>query len=227
MLPLLRARLLTALLAFGFVAVSANAQELSGYGVKAVAVSSTTTDDLAGQSESIWGAGVGAFAEWRVAGPLSVIPQLEYAPRGVRQQFVRGVEGDGFQTADAEMRLHYVSLPLFAKAGYRFDGTPFTIYAMLGPRLDIMVGRESGAFQFEDETVPSSLAERYDQAAVGISGGVGLQIDLSKGIALTLEARQHRDVTASVEEGGTQFVDTTTGDLRNLATDFSVGLKWQ
>lgn len=222
-----RARFFTALLAFGVFVTSAHAQELRGYGVKAVAASSTTTDYLAGRSESLWGMGVAAFAEWHVAGPLSVMPQLEYAPRGVRQRFVRGTDGSSFQTTSAKARLHYVSLPLFAKASYRFEETPFTLYAMLGPRVDLMVGRQSGTFDFEDESISSSLTDRYDRTTFGMSGGVGLEIDLSEDIALTLEARQHRDVTASVEEGGTQFVDTTGGDMRNLATDVSVGLKWR
>lgn len=227
MLQLIHVRFFVALLAFGTVATSVNAQAPTGYGVKAVAASSTTTDYLAGRSESLWGAGVAAFAEWHLAGPLSVMPQLEYAPRGVRQQFVRSTDGGSFQTTSAKARLHYVSLQLFAKANYRFEETPFSLYAMLGPRLDLMVGSQSGTFDFEDASISSTLVKRYNQTAFGISGGVGLQINLSEEIALTLEARQHRDVTASVEEGGSQFVDTTVGDMRNLATDFSVGLKWQ
>ena len=218
---------LAALLTFGSAIHNAEAQGLTGYGFKAIAASSTTTDYLAGQEESLWGVGVAAFAEWHIAGPLSVMPQLEYAPRGVNQLFAVGNDEGRFKSTRAETRLHYLSLPLFAKASYRFDETPFVLYATLGPRIDLLIGSDSGTFEFEDESISSGLAQRYDQTAFGISGGVGLQITISEDIALTFEARQHRDVIASVREGGTQLVDTTVGDIRNLATDFSVGIKWQ
>jgi hypothetical protein len=80
-----RTYLLSGLRSLGSFVSSATAQAPDGYALKAVVVSSTT-DDLAGVTESLWGVGVAGAAEWQVAGPFSVVSQLEYAPRGIRQR---------------------------------------------------------------------------------------------------------------------------------------------
>jgi hypothetical protein len=63
-----------------------------------------------------------------------------------------------------------------------------------------------------DDTEAGSLAERYDAVTLGMSGGVGLGIELGEG-ELTVEILQHRDLIPPVE------------GLRNLATAVSVGVK--
>ena len=202
-------------------------QAPDGYELKVVAVSSTTTDDLVGMTESLWGMGVAGAAEWQVAGPFSVLSQLEYAPRGIRQHLADTNVDSGSRLAGAETRLHYLSFPLLVKARYSFDEIPLALHATLGPRVDLMIGSEGGTFDFADGDVSADLDDRYDQTVIGLTGGIGLQFNVSERIALTLGVRQHRDLTASVEEGGTSRVDTTVGDMRNLATDYSIGIKWE
>ena len=224
---LFRTHLLSALLLLGSAVSSATAQAPDGYEFKVTAVSSTTTDHLAGTTEPIWGIGAAGAAEWQVAGPFAVRSQLEYAPRGVRQRLVDPNVDSGLRLTDAETRLHYLSVLLAAKAKHSFDEVPLALYATLGPRVDLMIGSESGTFEFEVGNVSANLDARYNQAAFGLAGGVGLELNVSERIALTLEVRQHRDVTASVAEGGARRVSTTVGDVRNLATDCSVGIKWE
>lgn len=221
------AHLLSVLFMLGSFVSSAMAQVPDGYELKVIAVSSTTTDYLSGTTESIWGIGLAGAAEWQLAGPFSALSQLEYAPRGVRQRLPDTNVDSGSRLTGAETRLHYLSVFLAAKASYSFEEIPLALYAKLGPRFDLMIGSKSGTFDFEDGDVSADLDERYDQTALGLAGGIGLQLNVSERIALTLEARQHRDVTASVEEGGTSRVNTTVGNMRNLATDYSIGIKWE
>jgi opacity protein-like surface antigen len=223
----LRTSFLSIFLVLGFFVSSAIAQVPDRYELRVIAVSSTTTDYLAGPTESLWGIGVAGVAEWQVGSSFSVLSQLEYAPRGIRQRLADTDADSGSQLAGAETRLHYLSMPLLAKASYSFEDTPLALYVKLGPRVDLMIGSESGTFEFEDGDVSADLDERYDQAALGLTGGIGLQFNVSERIALTLEARQHRDVTVSVEEGGTSRVNTTVGNRRNLATDYSIGIRWE
>jgi hypothetical protein len=229
-----RTHVLSVLFVLGLFVSDVAAQAPDGYEINVIAVSSTTTDELAGLKIPIWGLGVAGAVEWQVARPfsaipqieLSVMPKLEYAPRGVRQSF-SDLDATGSHFVDAGTRLHYLSIPVFAKARYSFDESPLALYVMGGPRFDLMIESESGTFDFADGRLSSNLDERYERATLGLSGGIGLQIAVSERIAFTLEVRRHRDVTTPVDEGGTSPVDRTAGTMRNLATDYSFGVKWK
>jgi hypothetical protein len=126
------------------------------------------------------------------------------------------------------MRLHYLSMPLLARVGGGLGTSPITVYALLGPRVDLLVehGTEtSSSFDlFYDGAVAGDLADRYDETTLGASGGIGVAIELGE-MDLTVEVLQHRDLTPPVDRGGASLFAYTLDPLRNLATAVSVGIE--
>ncbi len=200
-------------------------QPVLQYGTRVEVISSAVTDDLSGQTESRWGLGAAVYVQRRVVGPVSVRLELAYLPRGVRQSFRdRSSESPG-RRVTADTRFHYLSLPVLFQAGASAGSAPITLYALLGPRLDILIGSSSGTFSFSDGAVSADFADRYDSTTIGVSGGLGVAVDVGS-VTVTVEVLQHRDLTASVDEGGTNLVNTTVDALRNVATSVSMGVRW-
>jgi hypothetical protein len=169
--------------------------------------------------------GVAAQVKRRIGGPVSTRLELAYLPRGVRQE-LRDRSADGrSQTVTADTRLHYLSLPVFIQAGLEAGSSPVTLYALLGSRLDVLIGSSSGTFSFSDGDVSAGIADRYDTVTIGASGGPGVVVDAGA-VTVTGEVLQHRDITAPVDEGSTGRGTLTLDALRNVATGVSVGVRW-
>ena len=195
------------------------------FGARAEVISSAVTDNLAGQTESLRGLGVAAQVKRRVGGPVSARLELAYLPRGVRQELRdRSADVRG-RTVTADTRLHYLSLPVFIQAGLEAGSSPVTLYALLGPRLDVLIGSSSGTFSYSDGDVSAGLADRYDTLTIGASGGLGVAVDAGA-VTVTGEVLQHRDITAPVDQGSTGRGTLTLDALRNVATGVSVGVQW-
>jgi hypothetical protein len=189
------------------------------------AISSAVTDDLAGQTESRWGLGAAVYLQRRIGGPVSARLELAYLPRGVRQELRdRSADVRG-RTVTADTRLHYLSLPVFIQAGLEAGSSPVTLYALLGPRLDVLIGSRSRTFSFSDGELSAGLADRYDTVTMGASGGLGVAVDAGA-VTVTGEVLQHRDITAPVDQGSTGRGTLTLDALRNVATGVSVGVRW-
>lgn len=203
----------------------AQAQSSLDYGARVSAVWSTTTDRLTGFSDPLWGIAAAAYAQKPLTGPISARLELAYLPRGFRQEILF-TDNDGFsELSAAKTRLHYLSMPVLATAGWSLGESPVSAYVLLGPRVEVLVARSSGTFSVRDDEVPADIGDRYDTVTLGASGGVGIGVDVGD-ITVTAEALQHRDITPSVDEGGTSRTDVTLGALRNVATAISVGVRW-
>ncbi len=87
-----------------------------------------------------------------------------------------------------------------------------TPYGLLGPRLDLLVGRKAGTFQFDDEVIRSEIVDRYRNTMLGVTGGVGIELYFLP-LPLLVEVRQTVDLTASVPESNDSG-DTIAG-LKN------------
>jgi len=217
--------LLNIVLLSGLETETAQGQPALQYGTRVEAISSAVTDDLAGQTESRWGLGAAIYLQRRIGGPISVRLELAYLPRGVRQSFRDRSSESAGRRVTADTRFHYLSLPVLVQAGASAGSAPINFYALLGPRLDVLIGSNSGTFSFSDGTVSARLADRYDSTTIGFSGGLGVAVDVGS-VTVTGELLQHRDLTASADEGGTNLVNTTVDALRNVATGVSIGVRW-
>lgn len=191
-----------------------NAQLLRNFGLKVAVTSADQKYDLklapSLETKRRVGFNVGAFAEWFDVPLFSLLTQVEYAQRGMGQDFiVTGPSGPnpiGVKTLYS--RLDYVSVPVLGKL--RFPSGPVSPYIVAGPRADFFIGYKS------DEGAFNSVYDKFKKTSFGGSAGIGIQIESMLQIAVLAEARYNFD-----------FADSHETDLlkvRNSAFDFWLGI---
>ena len=210
---------LLALLSVLVAPAPASAQIVDRIGVKGGLVSTSATDGrdlLDPERRTGWSAHL--FAERDLSSFLSVVGEAGYTQRGFVETIEeRGPDGTVEQTSRANTRLDYLTIPVFAKLKYEF--TALRLYALAGPRLDVLVGREAGVFEFESapvDQVKSDLASIYTSPVLGATFGLGVSTSKGLPLRLMLEARWALDVTES-----------STGvprDVRNNAGMVMIGI---
>jgi hypothetical protein len=215
------------LVALILLPLSAQAQLISGYGVKAGLNASTTNFDffVANTASEVKlfdskrriGFNVAIFAEWLKKSSFSLLTQAEYAQRGyIRDQDATGSLG----AVSLEARLDYVSIPLLAKwQGSNPTLSPFIIF---GPRFDFLINRQEELFQ-SPETDPR--LDLIDETAIGytdvlndraLGGTIGMGVATNK--ILFVEVRYNFDFSDNVES---EFIKA-----KNSAIDLWVGFKF-
>ena len=113
---------------------------------------------------------VGVFYEFKLAGPVSIQPEVQYS-----------VAGGQLRSAltDYETKLHYVTVPVLAKATFG------PVFAELGPQFGVLVGaNQSGRFQvglapdgtpaYANESRPATGS--FKRGDFSVVGGVGLKL---------------------------------------------------
>lgn len=227
--PFLRIHALALGIAIGLLTgvQSARAQSSLDYGVRTSAVS-TTTDHPSGEEETLWGIGAAAYVERHVAGPFSARLELRYTPRRLRQ-FYYGWGSDLLERrARAKTRLHFLSVPLLARAGTSLGTLPINVYALLGLHADLLVSHStetsSSSDSSSDRTAADPLADRYDEVTFGMSRGIGVAVDIGD-VALTVEILQHRDYVPTIELVDVTPLTLILNPLRKLSPAVSVGVK--
>jgi len=172
-------RILVLIAVYCFV-LSADAQPLRSYGIKAGAV-------LAGQhwryssffpppgvtiaDQMRWGLDVGLFLEWLDNPTFTLITEFHYLQRGFREEL------PGSSAASPELmgttvlspRLDYLSIPLLMK--FRIDFPPFSPYVLAGPRYDILMNTNPDNFEAVLDDIKG-----YDW---GMTLGIGIVYDVS------------------------------------------------
>jgi hypothetical protein len=124
---------------------------------------------------------------------------VEYAQRGFKEkQFVTSENSpEPIDVVRASTRLDYISLPILLKLQY-----PSLVagpYLLLGPRMDFLVNREPGKFEFMGGSFQiigeSGLHNVFDGQAFGGTVGLGLTADKLLPLPLLVEARYNFDFT--------------------------------
>jgi hypothetical protein len=191
-----------------------SAQLLRHYGVKVALTSATqryqlTLDPGLGTKRRV-GFNVGAFAEWLDIPPFSLVSQVEYAQRGMGQDFVlTGPSGPtpiGVRTLYS--RLDYLSIPIVAKL--RFPMGLIAPYILAGPRVDILLGYRS------DENAFNAVYDKFKKTSVGGSAGVGIELESVLPFTVLAEVRYNFDFADSYE---TDFLK-----VRNNSFDVWLGV---
>jgi hypothetical protein len=191
-----------------------NAQLLKSCGLKVAVTSADQRYDLkivpGLETKRRVGFNVGIFAEWLDIPFFSLIAQVEYAQRGMGQDFVvTGPSGpDPLGVKTLYSRLDYVSIPVLAKL--RFQGALISPYLMAGPRADFFIGYKS------DEDAFNLVYDKFKKTSLGGSVGVGIQTGFILPITILAEARYNFDFADSYE--------TDLLKVRNNAFDFWLGL---
>ena len=227
---------LLALILSAFLPADARAQRQVEYGVKA-GYSSASVDALLRESvQYVSGASAGAFVEWRVHGPFSLVGQMQYVQRGyVRAMTVaslrtlvgRKVGENPDDRIQARRRLHYLSFPLFVRGEYGLEATPSSLYAVVGPRLEVLVGVDAEEFTVEGDSYSiDRVLENYRKYVIGASVGLGAEFGLGA-TTVGIEFVLSEDAFASVPESLSFEADYYLRDgLQNLTQELLVSVKF-
>ena len=155
------------------------AQLLKAWGFKAGLTSSgeelqwASPPAIPHSSERRTGFMVGAFAEWSIITPLSVVTELEYRQAGSLQQAVYEYS---YPVATAWLflndRVDYISIPILMKVTIPCGSVEPYIFA--GPRADIQVGvHRSPLFNVTGDFPPY---EDYHKLLLGGTAGAGVEL---------------------------------------------------
>jgi hypothetical protein len=191
-----------------------HSQFLKNYGLKAAVTSADQKYDLtlwpALETKSRVGFAVGVFGEWFDNPVFSVITQVEYAQKGMGQEFVMtgpyGPEPIGVKTLYS--RLDYLSVPVLGKL--RLPSESLAPYIVAGPRVDFLLGYKS------DEDEFNSVYDKFKKTSWGGTVGVGIQLDSLLPVSVLAEGRYNFDFADSYK---TNFLK-----VRNTAFDFWLGV---
>jgi hypothetical protein len=201
-------KLSSALRIVSFAAVllplSVQAQLLKSYGIKAGVNSSNAAFSLPQDAFEIatqrrTGGHAALFVEWGGSSAFSLVTQVEYAQRGfAEEQEITGENGpEPLGKVRASTRLDYISLPLLLKLQYRKSA--ISPYLIAGPRVDFLVNREAGEFDFvignSKVTLASELNEIFDDRDLGGTIGLGFNAQKFLPLPLLVEGRYNFDFT--------------------------------
>jgi hypothetical protein len=174
-------------------AAPSHAQLVDRFGVKAGVVSAGVTDELTEDKFSERrGMAASVFAERRLLSFLSLVGEVGYVQRG----FNETLSFDPLNE-EAGTRLDYLTIPVMMKLNY--DSGLATLYALGGPRIDVLLNREPGVFKgfgtppFKE----SRYADKYDSLAAGGTVGLGMTTPKRFPVRLLLEGRYEFDLTDS------------------------------
>lgn len=233
---LLRTAAITLLLTFVValaLPTTSHAQVIDRYGVKVGVVSASASNNLSFDISTHedytskdfgrrTGLAVWIFAERQVLPFLALAGEVGYVQRGFTETpleyYYRGVMPVDYAAtaADASTRLDYLSVAVMAKSGY--DLARMRLYALAGPRVDVLLSIEAGEFSTPEYTLDSKSAyvRGYESWAVGGTFGAGMLVDVGLRGRLLLEARYAFDVTDSLS--------WEPSEMRNNAVSFVVGV---
>lgn len=201
-----------------------HAQLLDGVGIQAGYVNAGVFGDVPGAAQGRGGVSVAVVAELRLNSSVSILPSLEYLQRGFAQEFTsHSSDGSGAVTTHAASRLHYLSVPLLLEGKYAMERLQLAPYVRLGPRIDVLLGREAGSFQINNEEIRSQIVDRYRTVIYGITGGVGIEFGFLP-LPVSVELRRNVDITASVPDRG-DAGDIVAG-LKNRTWQALIEIRW-
>jgi hypothetical protein len=135
------------------------------------------------------GVQVAAFLELTMTEDLTVVGELEYAQRGYTFTAERRNDaGQVIAFTEPTTRLDYLSVPVVFRIRARVTDR-LAIYALGGPRLDVLVGRRPGAFDLGTGEQEDPLAAALSTLGGNIAAGAGAAIREVLGHEVRLETR--------------------------------------
>ncbi|MEM1043972.1 MAG: outer membrane beta-barrel protein [Bacteroidota bacterium] len=192
---------------------AAHAQPLLRYGVSgglALATQSPGEDSRSGFN-------VGVYAEVAPLPFLAVGADLSYVQKGQRFDNTQLllVEGDTVLTAGTStIALDYASFAVTAKPSVSLSPRGPEVYAVLGPRLDLLL-REKLLFGSDDVEDFTVTTERNASTVFGYDVGVGVRLRTLLPTPVFAEARFSGDLSEVIPEAP---------DVRNQVVQLRLGL---
>ena len=151
------------------------------------------------------------FSEWRTGfgaavtlekqnfHPFSISLQMEYTQKGyILEQVETDNKGNRIQDVRANTQFDCLSIPLLVRLTCsRRILSPFIAF---GPRVDLVLGRHIGEFEFTEAAIEESYGGNIGSFAAGFSIAGGLLLPAGKGVDLTAEFRYNLDFTDALAE---------------------------
>lgn len=160
---------------------------------------------LASQSpgeDSRSGFNVGFFGEVVVLPYLAVNADLSYVQKGQSFRDSLGIAGPDTTLLDPgtfTIALDYASLALTAKPFLLFGERGAGVYAVLGPRIDVLL-REKLLFSGEQEDGVTITTERNESLVLGYDAGVGVRLGTVLPVQVFTEVRFSGDLSEVLKE---------------------------
>lgn len=215
--------LVLSLLSLLFAVAPTSAQVVDRVGLKGglVSASASNLGPLDLERRTGWSATL--FAERDLLSFLALVGEAGYTQGGfVETMEERAPDGTVEQTVRANTRLDYLTIPVLTKLKY--DLTAMQLYAMAGPRLEVLIGREPGVFEYQSAPIDeyeSEVVSAYTTPVLGATVGLGVSTSKVLPGQLLVEARWAPDVTESFETE--MFLDAPR-DVRNNAVVVMIGV---
>ena len=210
-MPVLRFALCSVLL---MLAASATAQPALDYGaIGGLSLASQSPGD-----DTRTGFNVGLFADYPVLPYLAVSFEAAFAQKG--QNFdgdLVEVDSTVADTGTFTIALDYASFTLTAKPFLPLGPPGAAVYAVVGPRLDVLV-REKLLFEGTEESVRFSIDE-HEATVWGYDVGLGVRAGTLLPVPLLAEVRFSGGLTNA-------FDGTTRPTTRNQVVQFRAGIEF-
>ncbi len=200
-----------------FLASESNAQLLRGYGLKVAVTSASQTfsysnppwPDFGPKVKRRTGINVAVFAEWFSLPIFSVLTQIEYAQRGMGEEYVVTLnDPTPVETKVEYRRVDYLSVPILAKV--IIPAGVIVPFFAAGPRVDVLLGYQ------ENLPTVSSIYKDFKKTVFGGSVAAGIGFGTLLPISFSVEFRYNTDFTNSY--------DTDLLKVRNNSYDVWLGV---
>ena len=214
-----------ALLSLLFAVVPTSAQIVDRVGLKGGLVSASASGNLGSldlERRTGWSATL--FAERDLLPFLALVGEVGYAQGGfVETMEERAPDGTVEQTVRANTRIDYLTIPVLAKLEHNF--TAIQLYALAGPRLDVLISQEAGVFEYQSapiDELESNFVSDYTSPVLGATVGLGVSLSEVLPVQLLVEARWAPDLTEAFK---TEILAVDAPrDVRNNAWGVVIGI---
>jgi hypothetical protein len=139
------------------------------------------------------GLSIALFGECLFTNYLAIIAQIGYTQKGFIQEMDETNEmAELIQKVKANTRLDYLSLPLLLKISYVKKG-----YFSMGPRLDYLLNKKNGIFNFTNINIKSTTANHLSKYVLGGTIIIGFKLFQISFLKPSLEFCYNFDFTDS------------------------------
>ncbi len=223
-------QILLALFLVSALAFTAHAQSLRSYGLKTGLTSANARvvyahrpdihqvliTDKEGDVRHT-GMTVALYGDWNVAGPLSLLTQLEYVQRGFGERVWYGdvMHGEGPFLSVDWTRIDYLSVPVLAKVA--FSAASARPYLLIGPRADFLLAHH---MDFDSRYYLRLAVNDLERFNMGATFGGGLEVATGLPVSVLLEVRYSHDLVDGNRRGGADRLV-----FKQNAFDVLVGIK--